>query len=86
MEGASLLEPGPRMALFFTDYSLGLLGLRDGCFKYIHELEADRSRVFDVCSDPDETRDLSRQQTARAAGYRALLRQWSAAQVALIAQ
>src|SRR5262249_53511299 len=33
-QGSSLLTPKARMALFFTDYSMGLLGLRDGCAKY----------------------------------------------------
>src|SRR5206468_11726003 len=34
-QGNSLLQPGNRIARFFTDYSLGLLGLRDECWKYI---------------------------------------------------
>ena len=29
-QGSSLLEPRQQTALFYTDYSLGLLGLRDG--------------------------------------------------------
>src|SRR5207247_10611684 len=29
LQGTSLLDPNPRMSLFFTDYSLGLLGLLD---------------------------------------------------------
>jgi len=29
-QGESALNGKPRMALFFADYSLGLLGLRDG--------------------------------------------------------
>jgi hypothetical protein len=83
-QGASLLQPGTRMALFFTDYSLGLLGLRDECTKFIHELESDRSRVFDLCRDPDERQDLAAAHAERVARYRELLRQWSAAQVARI--
>ena len=34
-QGTSLLGPEPRMALFFTDYSIGWLGLADGCWKYL---------------------------------------------------
>src|SRR5262245_14217740 len=30
-EGSSMLDPTPRMSLFFTDYSLGFLGLYDAC-------------------------------------------------------
>jgi len=41
---------------FLTDYSLGLLGLVRAAPNYIHELESGRSRMFDVCRDPAETR------------------------------
>jgi arylsulfatase A-like enzyme len=78
-EGASLLEPRSRMALFFTDYSLGWLGLRDGCHKFIHELDADRSKLFDVCTDPDETVDVAPGAPARVAAYRQRVRGWVAA-------
>jgi hypothetical protein len=77
-EGASLLEPRPRMALFFTDYSLGWLGLRDGCLKFIHQLDADRSRLFDVCRDPDETADIGGAMPGRVSGYRDRVKQWTA--------
>jgi arylsulfatase A-like enzyme len=80
-QGTSLLRPDQRMALFFTDYSLGLLGLRDGCFKYIYEMESSRSRMFDVCRDPDERIDISASSRNRISQYRARLERWSAAQV-----
>ena len=56
-QGTSLLRPDPRMALFFTDYSIGWLGLADGCWKYSFEMDSGRSRLFDVCDDPAESRD-----------------------------
>jgi arylsulfatase A-like enzyme len=80
-QGTSLLVPEPRMALFFTDYSLGLLGLRDGCMKYIYEIESTRSRMFDVCRDPDERTDIGADGARRAVQYRDRLTHWSAAQV-----
>ena len=83
-QGESLLGGRARMALFFTDYSLGLLGLRDGCTKYIYGLESGRSKMFDLCRDPDERGDLAAGRPDRAARYRERLRQWSAAQVARI--
>jgi glucan phosphoethanolaminetransferase (alkaline phosphatase superfamily) len=83
-EGASLLDGGPRMALFFTDYSLGLLGLRDGCIKSIFELESGRSRMFDVCTDPGEREDIAMREPRRAGWYRQRLLEWSAAQVARV--
>ncbi len=42
-QGSSLLNAEPRMALFFTDYSLAFLGLRDGDWKFIHDVESGRS-------------------------------------------
>jgi arylsulfatase A-like enzyme len=83
-QGGSLLDAETRMALFFTDYSLGLLGLRDGCMKYIHELESGRSRLLDLCTDPAELNDLAPLHEERVAAYRARVREWSAAQVALV--
>ena len=81
-QGESLLSPRARAALFFTDYSLALVGLRDACFKFIHELESGRSKLFDVCHDPAERADQSEQFPERVSAYRARLRAWSAAQVA----
>src|SRR6185295_1280725 len=48
------LTSDARMAFFYADYSLRLLGLRDGNLKYIHELDSSRSRIFDLASDPFE--------------------------------
>ena len=53
-QGFSMLAGEERLVLFYTDYSLTYLGLRDGCLKYIHEVESGRDRIFDLCSDPDE--------------------------------
>ncbi len=79
MQGVSLLEPRGRMALFYTDYSLGLLGLRDGCWKDVFELGSRRSQVFDICADPDERVNLAAQQSGRASSYSDHLERWSAA-------
>jgi arylsulfatase A-like enzyme len=78
-DGSSLLAGPARMAFVFTDYALGWAGLRDGCWKYLLEIEADRSRVFDVCRDPDETRDLSARHPARVEAYRGRTLDWLSA-------
>ena len=78
-QGMSLLDPRPRLALFFTDYALGWLGLRDECWKYLYEIDSKRSHLFDVCRDPGETLDRSAAETARVAIYRDRLIGWSAA-------
>jgi len=82
LDGASLLSPQPRVALFFTDYSLGWLGLADECWKYLYQLESRRSYLFDVCVDPAEQADRSAEQPARVAAYRDRVQQWAAAQKA----
>src|SRR5262249_32634304 len=78
-EGRSLLAGPSRMALFCTDYSLGLLGLRDGRWKMIHEVESGRSRLFDLDEDPQEQHDLSNQFPDRVESYREHLLSWAAA-------
>jgi len=79
-QGRSMLDGSPRMAFFFADYSLDLLGLRDGRFKTIYELGSGRARLFDVARDPGEMTDVSRQHAERTEWYARDLRRWSAAQ------
>jgi arylsulfatase A-like enzyme len=83
-QGQSLLEPDVRMALFFTDYSLGLIGLRDRNWKFIYELESGRAKLFDLNSDPAEQHNLASENPDRVERYRDQLRRWIAAQRAVI--
>lgn len=77
-QGTSVLGPGSRMSLFFTDYSLGWLGLYDSCRKYLFEIDSRRSHLYDVCSDPQEKADLASQQPERTAAYRSVVERWIA--------
>jgi arylsulfatase A-like enzyme len=79
-QGQSALGGAPKMALFFTDYSLPLAGLVDGRWKAVHDLNAGRTRIFDLANDPGETRDLAVRFPARASWYAETLKGWSAAQ------
>ena len=79
-----MLEPKPRLGLFMTDYSLRLLGLRDGCMKLIYELESRRARLYDICADPSEREDLSERFPERVTSYTKHLLDWSASQRALV--
>jgi phosphoglycerol transferase MdoB-like AlkP superfamily enzyme len=83
-QGLSALRGQSGVVLFYTDYSLSLTGLRDGCWKYIYEFESGRSKLFDLCSDAAEATDLSAFHPDRVAAYRARVSNWSAAQKALI--
>ena len=84
VQGASLLEPRERMALFHADYDRAWLGLRDGCWKFLLEVDAGRARLFDVCTDPAETRDRSAQETARSAAYRTRVTAWASSRRAAV--
>ena len=79
-QGVSMLDPTPRMALFYTDYSLGWLGLADGCWKYLFQVESGRSSLFDVCTDPGETVDRAMEHGDRIEAYRTRLRKWAVAE------
>ena len=83
-QGASLLQVDRRMALFYTDYSIGWLGLRDGCWKYVYDLDARRSRLFDVCVDPGETSNRAIEHRDRVVAYRDRVIAWAGAQKDLI--
>jgi phosphoglycerol transferase MdoB-like AlkP superfamily enzyme len=79
-EGRSLLSGPARVALFCTDYALGLLGLRDGRWKAIHEVESGRTKLFDLEADPGEEHDVAQEHPERVEVYREHLLNWSAAQ------
>ncbi len=79
-QGRSLLDREARLALFCTDYSLGLLGLRDGRWKLIHETESGRSSLYDLDTDPGERNDLAAVHPERMEAYREHLLAWAAAQ------
>jgi hypothetical protein len=83
-QGVSMLGPAPRMALFYTDYSLGWLGLVDSCWKYLYEIDLGRSQLFDVCKDPGETHDRTGEFDERVRAYRDRLLNWAAAQKDLV--
>jgi len=79
-QGRSGLDPSPRLALFFADYSLGLLGLRDQRWKFIYEIDSGREELFDLERDPAERSNLSANEQFRAERYRGIVLNWSGAQ------
>ena len=76
-QGHSMLDGVPRIAFFFADYSRGLLGLRDGRFKTIYELDSERAKLYDLEEDAGEQRDVSRRDPDRAAWYVRNLQAWN---------
>jgi glucan phosphoethanolaminetransferase (alkaline phosphatase superfamily) len=76
-DGRSLLGGEPRVARFFADQATFQLGLRDGRFKAIHEVESGRTKLFDLSVDPLEKNDLGASEAVRAERYRNHLLAWS---------
>ena len=74
-----MLDREPRMALFFADYSRGLLGLRDGPRKVIYEIDSGRAKLFDLDHDREERVDLSSASPEKMRWYTEHLQKWSAA-------
>jgi arylsulfatase A-like enzyme len=79
-QGRSLLDGRANLSLFGTDYALGLVGLRDGKWKAIHELDSGRTWLFDLQTDPDEAHDVAAEYPDRVDAYREHLLAWCAAQ------
>ena len=81
-QGESLIGSGASnsMSLFMTDYSLHLLGLRDGQWKFIYDLDSDRPKLFDLRHDPGENYELSSQYPQRVSVYRDQVLRWCGSQ------
>jgi hypothetical protein len=67
-QGQSMLPPQAHMALFYTDYSLKLLGVRDGPWKMIYE-PGHRPKLFNLKLDAEERRDLASARPEQADWY-----------------
>ena len=85
-QGRTMLDGEPRMALFFADYSLGLLGLRDGPWKFVYEIGSGRAKLFDLERDPRERSDVSAGEAPRVSWYGQVVRDWCSTQKRYIAQ
>lgn len=78
-DGVSLLDRSPQAVFFFTDYSLGLVGLRHQHWKYIFEIESGRDTLFHLQTDPAERSNLAAAFPDRASEYRRIVQSASAA-------
>jgi len=83
-QGWTMLDGVPRTALFFADYSLGFLGLRDGPWKFVYEIESGKEQLFKMDQDPRELSNLAPSESVRASWYGQVVRGWSAEQKSLI--
>jgi arylsulfatase A-like enzyme len=83
-QGDSLLGAQPRMAHFFTDYSFLLLGVRDGRWKYVRNVQAAGDELYDLTLDPEERHNRAATEPAVAARYRQNVERWYRHQMALV--
>jgi arylsulfatase A-like enzyme len=79
-QGRSLLEPEPGLAFGYVDHAQWLGSVRDGRWKLVADLETDRALLFDLATDPAETRDLSAGEPERTARYLEAVKAWAFAQ------
>jgi arylsulfatase A-like enzyme len=59
-EGASAFSPGDQPAIFLTEYSMHLRGIRAGRWKFIFEQDTGYARLYDLNIDPSERTNLAR--------------------------
>lgn len=86
MQGRSLLDgKDGGVARFLIDHALFQVGLRQGRWKFIHQMESGRSQLFDLDVDPAEQRDLSSEHPQRVDRYRDHLRAFTLQQRAILA-
>jgi len=83
-QGRSLLDKKPGLARFYADQVLFQTGLRLGPWKFIHDMESGRSKLFDLRVDPGEQRDVTGEHPERVQGFAAHLRAWEAEQRAWV--
>ena len=75
-QGRSLLAPDPGLAAAYTDHGVWQMALRQGRWKLILDVEADRARLFDLEADPGEREDFAPQNRDRVTRYKRWLDGW----------
>lgn len=76
-QGHSLFDPErPERAYFMAIAGGSVFGVREGDWKYFHEVNSGRESLFNLALDPKELRDVSSQERGRAAGLRQRVAAW----------
>src|SRR5262249_59485396 len=83
--GGGVLGGREEAGVFLTAYSLGRLGLREGNWKFIWEVGAGRSKLYDLGVAPGEKQSVAERPPERVERYRQYLLRWAAAQRGLVA-
>jgi hypothetical protein len=77
-------DPEARVIRSFADHTSVKLALRTGRHKVIVDTDTNRTELYDLVRDPGEQHDISREDPARVAMYRADLEHWSTSQRSLL--
>lgn len=76
-QGQSLLRGyKPRTIYFYADWYRHLLGLRDGQWKYIYDVDSDRAELYDLGKDRRERHNVVASHGKQAGAYRERVRAW----------
>lgn len=76
-DGSSLFDlPKNRIIYLFTYWRGNVLGLRDGRYKFIYYPDEDKTKLFDLVSDPGEKTDISYKNKDRQSRYLKYLQDW----------
>jgi arylsulfatase A-like enzyme len=81
--GTSALAPGPRpLVPLYLPRGLHGIGFVDGRWKFIHDRASDRAELYDLATDPGETRSLAAAHPREVAAYLQRTRAFQSAQAA----
>jgi hypothetical protein len=61
---------------YFSNYQSTMLGLREGKYKFIREVDRKRDRLFDLEQDPEERQDIGAQYPDLCESLRRRLQLW----------
>jgi arylsulfatase A-like enzyme len=76
-QGSSLLRGyKPHMLYFYADWQRHYLGLRDGPWKYIYDVNRERHELYDLDHDPDEHKNLAFQFPTQVEAYAQRVLAW----------
>ncbi len=76
-QGRSLLRGyRPHMLYFYADWYHHYLGLRDGQWKYIYDVDSETAELYDLSTDRSERNNLATVHADQVAAYRDRVQSW----------
>jgi phosphoglycerol transferase MdoB-like AlkP superfamily enzyme len=78
-QGVSAFSEIERAAVFVTEYSMRLFGMRFGSWKFISEVDTGFARLYDLSLDPNERRNVASLHPDLVRNFRSGVFEWSEA-------